>query len=163
MRPRGSMAAASVITRPAPPTARLPRCTRCQSLAKPSSLEYKQQFNLPTQPIQAHHCQCGDGVRQGTQDPDHLAGTSAGGDRTSGDPSNRFGRGPSLMALRRALARQLAAPERLWAATARAGIQAIALAESQVLWLFVGGGGIGIKIGNSTAPTEGTFSSRSSR
>src|SRR5437764_1993014 len=34
------MAAASVMTSPAPPTARLPKCTRCQSLAKPSSLEY---------------------------------------------------------------------------------------------------------------------------
>src|SRR5450755_3377301 len=40
MRPRGSTAVASAITAPAPPTARLPRCTRCQSPAKPSSLEY---------------------------------------------------------------------------------------------------------------------------
>ena len=38
--PSGSTAAASVKTSPAPPTARLPRCTRCQSLAKPSVLEY---------------------------------------------------------------------------------------------------------------------------
>ena len=30
----------SVMTRPAPPTARLPRCTRCQSLIVPSSAEY---------------------------------------------------------------------------------------------------------------------------
>ena len=40
MRPSGVTALASVITRPAPPTARDPRCTRCQSLAKPSSEEY---------------------------------------------------------------------------------------------------------------------------
>ena len=36
----GVTAVASVKTRPAPPTARLPRCTKCQSLAKPSVLEY---------------------------------------------------------------------------------------------------------------------------
>ena len=36
MRPSGVTPVASVNTRPAPPTARLPRCTRCQSLAKPS-------------------------------------------------------------------------------------------------------------------------------
>ena len=40
MRPSGLIAAASVITIPAPPIARLPRCTRCQSLAKPSSELY---------------------------------------------------------------------------------------------------------------------------
>src|SRR5687768_8484707 len=40
IRPSAVTAAASVITSPAPPTARLPRCTRCQSLAKPSTLEY---------------------------------------------------------------------------------------------------------------------------
>src|ERR1035437_5516958 len=40
MRPSGRTAAASVKTRPAPPTARLPRWTRCQSLANPSWLEY---------------------------------------------------------------------------------------------------------------------------
>src|SRR5579871_4948004 len=40
MRPCAVTAVASVNTRPAPPTARLPRWTRCQSLAKPSSLEY---------------------------------------------------------------------------------------------------------------------------
>ena len=40
MRPSGSTAVASVNTSPAPPTARLPRWTRCQSFAKPSSLEY---------------------------------------------------------------------------------------------------------------------------
>src|ERR1035437_3745932 len=34
------MAVASAITAAAPPTARLPRCTRCQSVAKPSTLEY---------------------------------------------------------------------------------------------------------------------------
>jgi len=33
-------AVASVITRPAPPTARLPRWTKCQSFANPSALEY---------------------------------------------------------------------------------------------------------------------------
>ena len=36
----GRTAAASVKTSAAPPTARLPRCTRCQSEAKPSALEY---------------------------------------------------------------------------------------------------------------------------
>src|ERR1035438_9820351 len=40
MRPRASTAVASIITSPAPPTARLPRCTRCQSDANPSTLEY---------------------------------------------------------------------------------------------------------------------------
>ena len=40
MRPRASTAVASIITRPAPPTARLPRWTRCQSLANPSTEEY---------------------------------------------------------------------------------------------------------------------------
>src|SRR5580704_4743247 len=40
MRASGNTAVASVKTREAPPTARLPRCTRCQSVAKPSVLEY---------------------------------------------------------------------------------------------------------------------------
>src|SRR5579883_2942398 len=40
MRPSGVTAVASVKTRAARPTAREPRCTRCQSLANPSSLEY---------------------------------------------------------------------------------------------------------------------------
>ncbi len=40
MRPSGVTLAASVSTSPAPPTARLPRCTRCQSSGTPSSAEY---------------------------------------------------------------------------------------------------------------------------
>jgi hypothetical protein len=40
MRPSGVTAIASVRTSPAPPTARLPRCTTCQSFANPSSDEY---------------------------------------------------------------------------------------------------------------------------
>jgi len=40
MRPRGSTAVASRISRPAPDCARLPRCMACQSLARPSSAEY---------------------------------------------------------------------------------------------------------------------------
>src|SRR6184192_501015 len=40
MRPSGETAVASVKTSAAPPTARLPRCTKCQSVAKPSTLEY---------------------------------------------------------------------------------------------------------------------------
>src|SRR6201987_575799 len=40
MRPSGSTAVASVKTSAAPPTARLPKCTRCQFVAKPSVLEY---------------------------------------------------------------------------------------------------------------------------
>ena len=40
MRPSGETAVASTITRPAPPTARLPRCTMCQSVGRPLSLEY---------------------------------------------------------------------------------------------------------------------------
>src|SRR3954453_7469689 len=40
MRPTGETPLASMITSPAPPTARLPRWTRCQSFAKPSTLEY---------------------------------------------------------------------------------------------------------------------------
>src|ERR1700722_3269364 len=40
MRASGNTAVASVKTSAAPPTARLPRCTRCQSVAKPSVLEY---------------------------------------------------------------------------------------------------------------------------
>src|SRR5690606_6972505 len=35
-----STAVASTMIRPAPPVAREPRCTRCQSPAKPSSAEY---------------------------------------------------------------------------------------------------------------------------
>ncbi len=40
MRPSGTTAAASVITRPAPPRAKEPRCTRCQSSGRPSTEEY---------------------------------------------------------------------------------------------------------------------------
>src|SRR5262252_7335170 len=40
MRPISATAVASVITSAAPPTARLPRWTRCQSLENPSTLEY---------------------------------------------------------------------------------------------------------------------------
>src|SRR5436305_9761192 len=40
MRPSAVTAAASVSTSAAPPPARLPRWTRCQSLAKPASDEY---------------------------------------------------------------------------------------------------------------------------
>ena len=40
MRPSGDTAVASVITNDAPPIARLPKCTKCQSFAKPSTLEY---------------------------------------------------------------------------------------------------------------------------
>src|SRR4249919_76424 len=40
IRPSAVTADASVITSAAPPTARDPRCTRCQSEAKPSVLEY---------------------------------------------------------------------------------------------------------------------------
>ena len=40
MRPSAVTAIASVSTSPAPPTARLPRCARCQSLEKPSVEEY---------------------------------------------------------------------------------------------------------------------------
>jgi len=38
--PFGSIALASTMTSPAPPTAREPRWTRCQSFARPSVLEY---------------------------------------------------------------------------------------------------------------------------
>src|SRR2546422_7331670 len=40
MRASGSTAVASTITRAAPPTARLPRWTKCQSFAWPSTQEY---------------------------------------------------------------------------------------------------------------------------
>src|SRR4029453_12949189 len=40
IRPSAVTADASVRISPAPPTARLPRCTRCQSFARPSRLEY---------------------------------------------------------------------------------------------------------------------------
>jgi hypothetical protein len=40
MRPSGLTAVASLKISPAPPTARDPRCTRCHSLANPSTLEY---------------------------------------------------------------------------------------------------------------------------
>src|SRR5262245_30692622 len=40
IRPSGVTAVASVNTSAAPPAAREPRCTKCQSLAKPSVLEY---------------------------------------------------------------------------------------------------------------------------
>src|ERR1700722_428414 len=58
---------------------------------------------------------------------------------------------------------QVTSPVRVRAATARAGNQAIALAEFQVLWLRVGSGGIGIVILNSTAPTLGTSASFSAK
>ena len=41
MRPSAVTAAASVNTRPAPPTARLPRWTRCQSVASPSRASHE--------------------------------------------------------------------------------------------------------------------------
>src|SRR6185437_1796535 len=40
IRPSGDTAVASTNTSPAPPTARLPKCTRCHSVANPSGLEY---------------------------------------------------------------------------------------------------------------------------
>jgi hypothetical protein len=40
MRASGLTALASTHTSDAPPTARLPRCTKCHSLGMPSSLEY---------------------------------------------------------------------------------------------------------------------------
>ena len=40
IRPSGETAVASTITSPAPPTAREPRCTKCQSFGKPLSDEY---------------------------------------------------------------------------------------------------------------------------
>ncbi len=40
MRPLGVTAVASTMTMAAPPTARLPRCTRCQSFGTPSRQEY---------------------------------------------------------------------------------------------------------------------------
>jgi hypothetical protein len=40
MRPSGETALASAITAPAPPIARLPRCTRCQLPGTPSRVEY---------------------------------------------------------------------------------------------------------------------------
>jgi len=58
---------------------------------------------------------------------------------------------------------QVTSPVRVRAAMARAGIQAMALAESQVLWLRVAGGGTGIFILNSTAPTFGTSGSFSAK
>src|ERR1700704_349185 len=40
IRPSAVTADASVMTSAAPPTARVPRCTKCQSFEKPSTLEY---------------------------------------------------------------------------------------------------------------------------
>jgi len=40
MRPSADTAVASCIIKPAPPTARLPKCTKCQSFATPSTAEY---------------------------------------------------------------------------------------------------------------------------
>ena len=48
MRPSGETAAASVMTSPAPPTARAPRWTRCQSFARPFSDEYWHIGETPT-------------------------------------------------------------------------------------------------------------------
>ena len=48
IRPSGDTAVASVITSPAPPTARAPRWTRCQSFAKPFSAEYWHIGETPT-------------------------------------------------------------------------------------------------------------------
>jgi len=54
---------------------------------------------------------------------------------------------------------QITSPARVRAAMARAGIQAMALAKSQLLWLLVGGGGTGISRLYSTSPTLGTSAS----
>src|SRR6516164_7274840 len=48
IRPLASTAVASATTRPAPPTALEPRCTRCQSLANPSSQLYSHIGETPT-------------------------------------------------------------------------------------------------------------------
>src|SRR3569623_851473 len=40
MRPSGTTPVASMITRPKPPSAKRPRCTKCQALAKPCLAEY---------------------------------------------------------------------------------------------------------------------------
>ena len=40
MRPSGVTAVASMVRRPAPESARLPRCMTCQSVAHPFSAEY---------------------------------------------------------------------------------------------------------------------------
>lgn len=45
--PSGETAVASAMTNPAPPTAREPRCTRCQSVATPSSDEYWHMGDTP--------------------------------------------------------------------------------------------------------------------
>src|SRR5580658_8154298 len=47
IRPSGETALASAMTKPAPPTARDPRCTRCQSVATPSSDEYSHMGETP--------------------------------------------------------------------------------------------------------------------
>src|SRR5450756_1435865 len=40
MRPSGATPVASTMTKPAPPTAREPKCTKCHSFARPSVAEY---------------------------------------------------------------------------------------------------------------------------
>src|ERR1700735_1551890 len=40
IRPSGTTAVASMVTMPAPESARVPRCTLCQDVARPSSAEY---------------------------------------------------------------------------------------------------------------------------
>src|ERR1017187_9441003 len=47
IRPAGETALASATTKPAPPTARDPRCTRCQSVAAPSTEEYSHMGDTP--------------------------------------------------------------------------------------------------------------------
>jgi hypothetical protein len=47
MRPSGETALASAMTNPAPPTAREPRCTKCQSVAAPSTEEYWHMGDTP--------------------------------------------------------------------------------------------------------------------
>ena len=78
MRPSGLTPVASPITRPAPPTARLPRCTRCHSCGTPSTAEYWHMGETTT--------------RFGSVTPRRVSGVSSGG-RLGAGAADRGGGG----------------------------------------------------------------------
>src|SRR5947208_2949319 len=97
MRPSGTTAVASVNTSAAPPTARLPRWTRCQSVEKPSTLEYwhigetTRRLASVTERRASGSNRCGmdDSVRS-RGNPAHLcAGTPTGSERSERIPRLR--------------------------------------------------------------------------
>ena len=99
MRPSGVTAVASVKTAPAPPTARLPRWTRCQSVARPSAHEYWH-IGETTMRLRSVNDRCVNGSNR-------AAVAGSGFRTTKRDPGERScverasGRGPGWAVVRR--------------------------------------------------------------